>query len=97
MNKFIIVKHQLIFGQVKCAVFHLLTFGGNLEVVRYRLTFSPAFFKNAIDVINFFHNAISLTAPTAFSSVTQPEGVGCIFVGVSQRRLKFVANLFELC
>lgn len=97
MNKFTIVKHHLIFGKVKRAVFHLLSVGGNLKVARYRLTFSPFFFKNAIEVINFFHNAISLTTPTVFSSVIQSEEVGCIFVGVSQQRLKFVANLFELC
>lgn len=66
-------------------------------MVRYRLTFSPFFLKIAIDVINFFHNAISLTAPTAFSSVIQYEGVDCVFVGVSQQKLKFVANLSELC
>lgn len=97
MNKFIIVKHNLIFSKMKCAVFHLLSVGGNLKVATYRRTFSPFFFKDAIVVINSFHNAISLTTLTVFSLLIQSEEMGCIFVGVCQRRLKFVTNLFELC
>lgn len=67
MNTCTMVKHHLIFGKVRRAVFHLLSVGGNLKVARYRLTFSPFFFKTAIEVINFFHNAISLTTPTVLS------------------------------